>query len=135
MNPPPTQQKALLARARRLLHDHQTRARKDGVTLDYTIDDLRRLIASSPCCYWCRLPVAFDLQLDHLQPVGRGGLFTLDNLCVSHARCNQLRGMLTEAETVQLLAFLARLHPVARQDVERRLTGGGTVYARGRKDR
>jgi hypothetical protein len=73
--------------------------------------------------------VAFDLELDHLQPTSRGGVFTLDNLCISCARCNQLRGMLTEAETVALLAFLEGLHPAARQDVERHLLAGGKRYA------
>jgi 5-methylcytosine-specific restriction endonuclease McrA len=133
MNLPGRQANNLQTRLRRTFRHHQARAKAAGQILDYTIDDLRRLIESSPCCRWCRLPVAFDLQLDHLHPTSRGGLWTLDNLCVSCARCNQLRGQLTEAETVALRAFLEGLHPAARADLERRLTGGGAVYARGRK--
>jgi hypothetical protein len=129
MNGSGTQADALLSRCRRLLHGHQARAKAAGQVLNYNLDDLRRLIESSPCCHWCRRPQAFDLQLDHLHPTSRGGPWTLDNLCVSCGRCNRLRGMLTEAETVALLAFLAGLHPVARQDIERRLLHGGKRYA------
>jgi hypothetical protein len=129
MSLPGSQADNLQARLSRTFRHHQARAKAAGCVLNYGLDDLRRLIESSPCCYWCRRPVAFDLQLDHLQPTSRNGLWTLDNLCLAHPRCNQLRGMLTEAETVQLLALLEGLHPVARQDIERRLLAGGKRYA------
>jgi hypothetical protein len=68
-----------------------------------------------------------------LQPIARGGRFALWNTTIACSRCNQLRGQLTEAETLELLEFLEGLHPVAREDLERRLLGGGTVYAGGKK--
>jgi hypothetical protein len=50
MNPPPRQADALLARARRLLSDHRTRAKRDGGALDYGLAEWRRLLSGSPCC-------------------------------------------------------------------------------------
>ena len=128
-----TQVDALMARARRLLHDHRTRAREVGLQLDYSLSDLRRLLESNPLCHWCKLPVDFALTLDHLHPIARGGQHALHNLCVSCTRCNALRGMLTEAETLELLEFLGSLPPLARQDLERRLLAGGQRYQRRRR--
>jgi len=125
----PTQADALMARARRLLHDHQTRARKAGATLDYGLAEVRRLIEASPCCHWCGLPVAFDLQFDHLQPTGRGGQHALHNLTVACSRCNLLRGQLSQAATEELLAMLRSWHPLDREDLERRAIAGGARYA------
>jgi 5-methylcytosine-specific restriction endonuclease McrA len=130
VNEPRTQADALLSRARRLLSDHRTRAKRDGAELDYSLHDLRQLLATSPTCTYCRAPVAFDAQLDHRTPIARGGRHALDNLVVCCARCNQLKGQLTEAEFDELLGLLALLHPAARADLERRLLSGGRRYAR-----
>jgi 5-methylcytosine-specific restriction endonuclease McrA len=132
---PGTQADALLARARRLLHDHRTRARTDGVTLDYSLRDVRALLASSPCCAYCGLPVGWDVSLDHRLPIGRGGRHVLGNLALCCSRCNSLKGLLTEDEFRELLTFLALLHPTARQDLERRLLSGGQRYGRPRGSR
>jgi hypothetical protein len=69
------------------------------------------------------------LQFDHLHPIARGGRFAVWNTTIACSRCNQLRGLLTEAETLELREFLEGLHPVARQDIERRLHAGGQRYA------
>jgi 5-methylcytosine-specific restriction endonuclease McrA len=123
-----TQQSALLARARQLLHDHQTRARKDGQALDYGLGDVVELLAASTTCRWCRMPVAFDLSLDHVQPIARGGKHCLTNLVAVCRRCQLLKGQLAGVEMEQLIQLLARLHPIARQDLERRLLAGGKRY-------
>jgi 5-methylcytosine-specific restriction endonuclease McrA len=119
---------ALLARARRLLSDHRTRAKRDGAALDYGLTDVRQLLESSPCCNYCRLPVAWDVSLDHRTPTARGGRHALDNLAVCCERCNGLKGQLTEGEFHELLTSLALLHPAARADLERRLLAGGRRY-------
>jgi 5-methylcytosine-specific restriction endonuclease McrA len=134
MNPARTQQDALLYRCRRLLSDHRTRAKAAGCVLDYTIDDLRRLIASAPCCRWCKLPVDLSVSVDHVQPTSRGGPHALHNLAVVCRRCQRLKGMLTGAEMEFLLELLDGLHPVARADMERRLLSGGARYRITRKE-
>jgi 5-methylcytosine-specific restriction endonuclease McrA len=129
----PTQADAMLTRARRLLSDHRTRAKKDGAALDYGLDDLRRLLAEHPLCDYCRLPLSFAASLDHRQPIGRGGRHAFGNLAVCCTRCNRMKGQLTEGEFRELLTLLALLHPVACQDLKRRLLAGGQRYGRGRR--
>ncbi|MHB1422800.1 MAG: hypothetical protein ACYC3I_06320 [Gemmataceae bacterium] len=55
----PSQADAMLARARRLLSDHRGRAKKAGAILDYTLADVRHLLASNPLCAYCRAPLSF----------------------------------------------------------------------------
>jgi 5-methylcytosine-specific restriction endonuclease McrA len=129
VNTPQTQADAALARARRLIHDHRTRARRDGAILDYDLPEIRALIASAVTCRWCRAPLAFDLSLDHVRPIARGGEHRLSNLVAVCRRCQALKGMLSGIEFEQLLQLLERLHPAARQDIERRLLAGGRRYA------
>jgi 5-methylcytosine-specific restriction endonuclease McrA len=121
-----TQDAALLSRARRLLSDHRTRAKKAGVELNYTLRDLAELLASSQACAYCGCALAWDMQMDHKQPIARGGRFTLDNLTPACGRCNRLKSILTESEMGELLTFLNLLPIIARQDLERRLLAGGS---------
>jgi 5-methylcytosine-specific restriction endonuclease McrA len=124
----------VLTRCRRILNDHRAKAKPLGIVLDYDAQDLRKLVESSPCCRWCRLPVGFDFHVDHIHPLARGGAMALYNLCISCSRCNRLRGKLTEAETLETLEFLNGLHPTAREDLEARLLAGGPArYARRRR--
>lgn len=128
-----TQHDLLTARARRLLSDHRTRAKRDGVALDYTLADVRRLLESSPCCTYCGLPLSFSASLDHRQPIARGGKHALENLSITCNRCNRLKSILTDSEFRQLLTFLESLHPAARGNLERRLLEGGRRYGTPRR--
>jgi len=83
-----TQADAMLARARRLLSDHRARAKRHGATLDYTLAGARQLLESSPCCFYCNLPLAWNAQLDHRTPIRRGGRHAFNNLAVCCPRCN-----------------------------------------------
>jgi 5-methylcytosine-specific restriction endonuclease McrA len=135
MNATGTQADTLLARARRLLHDHRSRARKDGAALDYGLADVRQLLAEHPTCEYCRMPVGWDVSLDHRTPTARGGKHARDNLAVACRNCNALKGSANEAEFRALLTVLARMHPAGRADLERRLLHGGKRYAGGRDSR
>jgi 5-methylcytosine-specific restriction endonuclease McrA len=128
MNKITTQADALLARARRLLHDHRTRARKSGAVLDYTLADVRHLLAAHPQCEFCGTPLTFAASVDHRTPIARGGRHQLANLAVCCQRCNALKGQLTEGEFREIVTALARLHPTAQADLERRLLAGGKRY-------
>lgn len=120
---------AALARARRLLSDHRTRAKRDGAALDYGLSEIRQLLAEHPLCDYCRMPLSFAASLDHRTPTARSGRHALDNLAVCCERCNRLKGMLTDPEFRELLTLLALLHPAARADLERRLLAGGKRYS------
>jgi hypothetical protein len=130
-----TQADAIVKRCREVLHKHKAAAKALGLALDYGLAELRQLVESSPCCRWCKLPVAFDFHVDHVHPLARGGAMAFYNLCIACSRCNTLRGKLLEGETEELLEFLEGLHPVARDDLEARLLAGGPArYARGRRN-
>jgi 5-methylcytosine-specific restriction endonuclease McrA len=59
-----------------------------------------RLWARDPSCYLCgheidyslAYPHDFSPQVDHLFPLSMGGRTTLDNLAVTHKRCNEEKG-------------------------------------------
>jgi 5-methylcytosine-specific restriction endonuclease McrA len=129
----PLRADALAVRSRRILADHRTRAKRAGAVLDYTLADVRALLAASPLCHYCNLPLSFAATLDHRQPIARSGKHALANLAVCCPRCNRLKGVLTEVEFHNLREFLKALPPRAREDVEARLLAGGTRYAAARR--
>ena len=94
---------------------------------------MRQLLADHPQCGLLRGPLSFAASLDHRTPIARGGRHELANLAVCCERCNRLKGQLTEGEFRELLALLARTHPVARTDIERRLLAGGQRYGSRRR--
>jgi len=51
----------------------------------------RQLHGAVPC-WVCKLHVEpQDASLEHIRPLSQGGSSHLDNLAISHARCNQQR--------------------------------------------
>jgi 5-methylcytosine-specific restriction endonuclease McrA len=128
VNAPALQSDALATRCRRALAEHRRRARADGVTLPYGMAELLQLAGVSVQCAYCRLPVAWDFQVDHRTPTARGGKHALDNLAVCCRTCNERKGRLTEAEFRQLLALAGAWHPAAAADLLGRLRHGGRRY-------
>lgn len=61
----------------------------------FTESDVR--LRSGDDCYICGSPIDFELKhpdpmcpsLDHIMPVSKGGSHTLDNVAMTHLRCNQ----------------------------------------------
>lgn len=59
-------------------------------------------------CYYCKQTVnTDDLQLDHGQPIGRGGSHTVDNLFPAHGRCNMSKKDKTVEEYLEHLMQVA----------------------------
>lgn len=78
--------RARLARARR----HGFEVVDDG-TLDETA--LRRLYRAAAACSYCELPLEGLVRvLDHLTPLHRGGVHSIDNVGVCCRRCNDRKG-------------------------------------------
>jgi hypothetical protein len=129
----PADQTALLRRrCRRILADHKRRAARDAKILDYGLADLVKLVRESPQCYYCRMPVGWDFQVDHKVPSPRTvQAHSRNNLVVACSGYNGAKGMMDAEEFHRLLQLLSSFHPQAAQDVLRRLRAGGRRYAGG----
>lgn len=133
MKAPLTQATLLRRRCQRILADQRRRARADGVTLSYGLDELLTLSIQQTCTY-CWAPLGMDFQLDHLTPVARGGKHELENLAAACKKCNVRKGVLLASEYRRLLILVGSWPPAAQEDIRRRLVAGGAaVYARNRR--
>lgn len=86
---------------RRLLRDRKQLPRN---TKRIKIDDALDKFGPAPICYLTGLPLDYNdlasFQLDHVVPLSKGGLHTLENLeCVS-TRANQMKGNMALGEFV-----------------------------------
>jgi 5-methylcytosine-specific restriction endonuclease McrA len=136
VKPPLTPAQALRRRCQGIYAAQRRRARADGAALNYDADDLVFMVEHAKFCPYCLNPFALDqLRFDHKTPLARNGRHAVDNLLVCCARCNSLKGCLDYHEFHTLLTFLSKLHPAARQDLERRLLSGAKVYTGSRKAR
>lgn len=112
----------------------KARAKKFGVEIDYTADDLLEMVPSH--CLWCRRKLTpSTINFDHLTPVARGGEWTLDNLAVICGSCNRRKGPLNTTEYGKLLAFLYTLSQelgddyAARNILARLAAGGAWIHS------
>lgn len=110
------------------LSRHRAAAKKVGQVLDYGLSDLVKLAQSTETCRYCRMPIAWDGDFDHVNPISRGGSYSLWNIAYVHRQCNQAKGMLNDYEFDSLLNCLREIQPVAMADVLRRLQSGGKRY-------
>ncbi len=129
----PDQQQALRKRCQAIYRAHKRKASLVGVVLAYDVNDLIHMAERAKVCHYCRMPVAMDFQFDHRTPIARGGRHAVMNLDMVCKRCNSLKGRLTVEEFREFLVLLARWHPAASQDVQRRLLRGAVVYAGNRR--
>ena len=63
-----------------------------GLTRDKIYKTVARQLHGQVPCWVCGQHVEpVDASLEHMQPLSQGGSSHLDNLAISHARCNQRR--------------------------------------------
>ena len=48
----------------------------------------RLLVRDGPLCSICGLPLGGDITFDHIQPRGEGGMNSIENLRLTHYKCN-----------------------------------------------
>lgn len=127
-----TRDEIIRARCASIFAAQRRRARKYHTSLSYTADDLFKLVMSTPCCKYCHEPLRpRDFQLDHQQPVSRGGHFSLENLVPVCARDNRAKHSLTDEEFSKLLKVLSGLNDYTIRNVMARLrAGAGWLTAR-----
>lgn len=106
---------------------HQKRAAASKVTLNYTLQDLRRWVnecLGKPCWY-CGTPITEkNYSCDHSQPISRGGKHNEENLFIICSRCNETKGPLTSTEFDQLKELTKTWEPVAARNLLARLRAG-----------
>lgn len=81
------------------IKDHRRRVRKLNTPAheQYTIEDKQQVFDYyGNCCVYCS--DTEDLQVEHLQPLSRGGLNTRDNIAPACPTCNYSKGAKTVAE-------------------------------------
>ena len=118
-----------------IFRHQKDRAKEAGVSLDYKLDDLRRLIreALGDYCPHCQTVLTIqNLNVDHRLPLQRGGRHTRENLGVICERCNQIKGNMDVSEYDWLLEALAVMHVEARRNVLARIRAGGMITCKKR---
>lgn len=92
----------------RALHHHY-RARARGADGAFTLEDVERMKEmQAGLCAYCGLPYG-RYQIEHKQPLSRGGTNWPGNLCLSCASCNRRKNAKTEADFRAIL--LREAHP------------------------
>ena len=99
-----------------------------------------RLLSPTAACEWCcwpldpapedsrvhrharrclgrQLPLAAELQIDHIVPLARGGRHTQDNLRVLCSRCNVRKGQQTDEESGGAPRIVARRLAAVNQTI------------------
>ncbi|PTA69786.1 HNH endonuclease [Deinococcus arcticus] len=72
---------------------------------------LAQLFWATPACAYCGLPNeqnGLGFQIDHIQPLSRGGRHEPQNLVLACAQCNRAKWNLTRAEFEEWLARAAQ---------------------------
>ncbi|CAB4132175.1 HNHc domain containing protein [uncultured Caudovirales phage] len=69
-----------------------------------------------------------DIELDHKDPVSRGGSFKIWNLCVTSAKINQQKGNMNSMEFARLQDLLNDFDDDAKKDVLARLRAGSSRF-------
>lgn len=114
-------------------NNHSRRAANHGRTLAWSLAELREHVERGirhgcPYC-GCQLNGAM-FHGDHAMPISRGGSFDLDNLAICCKDCNDLKGPLTGAEFLGLLALVSEWPDEARRNLLTRLRAAGGRYRR-----
>jgi 5-methylcytosine-specific restriction endonuclease McrA len=115
------------------IYRHQMeRAKEKGVTLSYSLNDVReavraRLDNAPTCCYCGGKLTAQNFSMDHVIPLDRGGSWDFSNTLFPCDACNRAKGVLTDTEFTGLLWYMGNWDAVARKSVIGRLKAGAAI--------
>ena len=108
----------------------KSRAKKFGVELSYTKEELVAHLTPLGNCPYCGVHlIPSKFQIDHIDPVSRGGSWDLKNLQNTCTSCNRRKHKLNDTEYRALLDFLATQSDLVRENVLARLAAGGAWLA------
>jgi hypothetical protein len=122
----------VLQRTQRMHETHCRHARRAGVAVDYTVEELRQLVQrklSASGCPYCRKELtASTFALTYKNPPRRGGRHGLVNLIVCCTRCRAIKGMLDGQEFQELLVMMRNWPEAVRHWFVARLLRGRGRY-------
>lgn len=126
----------LRRKCRTAFQHHRELAAKDFITLSYAAIDLIKLAKASLQCFYCRAPLSFGFEFDHVVPIARiPQAHRLGNIVCACTSCNAMKGQMDGDEFTRFLRLLDGMDPRSASDVRRRLTAGGKRYATSRRRR
>ncbi len=88
---------------------HIKRAEAVGQTIDYTIDQLHKILRDDidDGCEYCHCALHYgNVSIDHAVPTSRKGSFSIENIRLVCKPCNTKKGALTEEEYTELLEMM-----------------------------
>ena len=65
--------------------------------------ELKKLIQQSKFCYYCGIKIEEKFEIDHMNPLSKGGINIITNLVVSCIKCNRRKGTKTAEEFLKLI--------------------------------
>lgn len=126
----------LRRKARTAFGHHREWAARDHVALKYDAGDLLKLAKEAQQCHYCKMPLSFGFEYDHVIPIARTPqAHGLANIVCCCSSCNAMKGQMDGEEFARLLRLLLDMDPRSAADVRRRLIAGGRRYAASRKRR
>ena len=82
-----------LHRQRGIARNARARARKSGVSGDFSRPDIAKILKGQKRrCWWCRKKLGADYQMDHRIPLSRGGSNAPGNMVAACPTCNRSKG-------------------------------------------
>jgi hypothetical protein len=89
------------------IKNHKFRAIREAAEGSWTQQDIDRILEAQDWeCYYCHQPLDESYEVDHKQPLRRGGTNWPGNLACACRLCNRRKHALTESE------FRAKFHEV-----------------------
>ena len=79
-----------------------------------------------------RIEATSDIEIDHKDPVSKGGTFGLSNLVMTTKRNNQAKGDMTAREYISLLKLLAKWPVESKETLLTRLIRANCTFGRRR---
>ena len=83
-------------------------------------------------CYYTGEALGTDIGVDHKVALARGGGYGLDNLVLVSKKLNMAKGVMSDAEFMELLCLTARWED-GGASILKRLAGSGRTFSKGKK--
>lgn len=98
-----------------------TRAKRLGTVGQITVDDIKKVIVRSGLtCEYCGEDLLnSDFEVDHIIPISKGGLNTVDNLAICSTKCNKRKSDKHIARWIlEVVAEFGHISALSRQVID-----------------